>query len=149
MMGVFPARIALEKAQDAGMDLVEIAPQSKPPTCKIMDYGKWKFEAKKKEKESRKSQVKVITKEIQVRPSTGERDVDIKLQKAREFLNNGWKVKANLRFSGREIAHKELGFKLLKQIEEKLSDISIVETPATLERRTLFTILSPKPQKNN
>ena len=149
MLGVLSSREALQKARDVGMDLVEIAPHSNPPTCKVMDYGKWKFDAKKKEKQSRKSQIKVIVKEIQVRPRTGEGDIKIKLQKAREFLENGCKVKVNLRFTGREMAHKELGFKLLKSIEDRLADVSSVESPAVLERRTLCTILNPnlKPQK--
>ena len=147
MLGITSSREALAKAQEEGMDLVEIAPQSKPPTCKIMDYGKWKFESKKKEKQSRKSQVKIVVKEIQVRPRTGEGDINIKLQKAREFLKNGCKVKVNLRFTGREMAHKELGFKVLKDIEVKLADVASIEAPAILERRTLFTILNPKVQK--
>ena len=147
MLGIFSTPEAFQKAQEAGMDLVEIAPQSKPSTCKIMDYGKWKFEAKKKEKESRKNQIKIIVKEIQVRPRTSEGDINIKLQKAKQFLKNGWKVKVNLRFTGREMAHKELGFKLIKKIEERLSDISSVESSPTLERRTIFTILNPKIDK--
>ena len=135
---------ALNQARDRGLDLVEIHEKSEPPICKIMDYGKWKFETKKKEKQNKKNQVKILVKEIQLRPRTDEGDIKIKLQKAREFLNQGNKVKINLRFFGREMAHKELGFKLLKQIEERLSDLAYPEMPAKMERRTLFTILAPQ-----
>ena len=134
---------ALELAQNQGLDLVEISPNSKPPTCKIMDYGKWKFQTKKKQKQSRKNQAKIVIKEIQLRPRTNEGDINIKLQKAREFLSNGCKVKVNLRFVGREMAHKELGFKILKNIEKSLEDAACVEMPAQMERRSLFTILAP------
>ena len=134
---------ALELAQNQGLDLVEISPNSQPPTCKIMDYGKWKFQTKKKQKQSRKNQAKVVIKEIQLRPRTNEGDINIKLQKAREFLSNGCKVKVNLRFVGREMAHKELGFKILKNIEKSLEDAACVEMPAQMERRSLFTILAP------
>ena len=130
-------------AKDKGLDLVEIHNKSNPPICKIMDYGKWKFENKKKEKQNKKNQSKVLIKEIQMRPRTDEGDIKIKLTKAREFLAMGHKVKINLRFFGREMAHKELGFKLLKQVEERLSDTASPEMPAKMERRTLFTILAP------
>ena len=140
MTGVMSSSQALLLAQNSGLDLVEIAPNAKPPTCKIMDYGKWKFENKKKEKQARKNQTKVLLKEIQLRPRTDEGDIKIKLQKARDFLNQGHKVKMNLRFFGREMAHKELGFKLLKNIEKQLADIALVESPPEMERRTLSTI---------
>ena len=135
---------ALKQARNRGLDLVEIHDKSNPPVCKIMDYGKWKFETKKKEKQNKRNQTKILVKEIQMRPRTDEGDIKIKLEKAREFLAQGHKVKVNLRFFGREIAHKELGFKLLKQVEERLSDLASPETPAKMERRTLFTILAPQ-----
>lgn len=143
MVGIMSAIQALELAQNQGMDLVEISPNSQPPTCKVMDYGKWKFQNKKKQKQSRKNQAKIIIKEIQLRPRTNEGDINIKLQKAREFLSNGCKVKVNLRFVGREMAHKELGFKILKNIEKSLEDAACVEMPAQMERRSLFTIFAP------
>ena len=130
-------------AKNKGLDLVEIHDKSDPPVCKIMDYGKWKFENKKKEKQNKKNQSKVLVKEIQMRPRTDEGDIKIKLAKAREFLAMGHKVKINLRFFGREMAHKELGFKLLKKVEERLADSASPEMPAKMERRTLFTILAP------
>ena len=115
-----------------------------------MDYGKWKFDAKKKERQSKKNQSKVLIKEIQLRPRTGEGDINIKLEKARGFLAQGHKVKINLRFHGREMAHKELGFQILKDVEKRLSDVASIEMPAKMERRTLFTIFAPgvaKPSK--
>lgn len=155
MVGIMSSSQALELARDQGLDLVEISPNSQPPACKIMDYGKWKFQTKKKQKQSRKNQAKIVIKEIQLRPRTNEGDINIKLQKAREFLSNGCKVKVNLRFVGREMAHKELGFKILKNVEESLKDAACLEMPAKMERRSLFAIFAPlqpgskkKPPKN-
>ena len=142
-VGVMSSLDALNMAKNSGLDLVEISPSSKPPTCKIMDYGKWKFKAKKKDKQSRKNQIKVVIKEIQLRPRTDEGDLKIKLQKVREFIESGYKVKVNLRFFGREMAHKEQGFGILKNIEKRLEAYAKVEMPAKMERRTLFTILAP------
>lgn len=130
-------------AREKGLDLVEISPHSSPPICKVMDYGKWKFENKKKERQSKKKQSKILLKEIQLRPRTGEGDINIKLEKARGFLSQGHKVKVNLRFHGREMAHKELGLKILKDVEKRLSDVASIEMPAKMERRTLFTIFAP------
>lgn len=143
LIGLMSSFDALKEARAKGLDLVEIHEKSTPPVCKIMDYGKWKFETKKKEKQNKKNQNKVLIKEIQLRPRTDEGDIKIKLQKAREFLNQGHKVKINLRFFGREMAHKELGFDLLKQVEQRLSDLAGPEQPSKMERRTLFTILAP------
>ena len=134
---------AVNQAKDRGLDLVEIHAKSKPPVCKIMDYGKWKFETKKKEKQNRKKQNKILVKEIQLRPRTGAGDIKIKLNKAREFLNQGHKVKVNIRFFGREMAHKDLGFKLLQKVEKELASLATAEMPAKMERRALFTILAP------
>ena len=141
---------ALKTAREKGLDLVEIAPKSDPPICKIMDYGKWKFDNKKKERRSKKSQSKIIIKEIQLRPRTGKGDIKIKLEKARAFLSQGCKVKINLQFRGRELAHKDLGFKILKDVEKQLADTASIEMPAKMERRTLFTVFAPgvvKPSK--
>ena len=146
LVGLISSFEALNLARDKGLDLVEIHEKSDPPVCKIMDYGKWKFDTKKREKQNKKNQVKILIKEIQIRPRTDEGDIKIKLQKAKEFLNQGHKVKINLRFFGREMAHKELGFNLLKQLEERLSDLASPEMPAKMERRTLFTILAPHSQ---
>ena len=149
VIGLMSSLEALEKARAKGLDLVEISPKSVPPICKIMDYGKWKFDNKKKERQSRKNQTKVLIKEIQFRPRTGEGDISIKLDKARGFLAQGHKVKVNLRFHGREMAHKELGFKILKDVEKRLSDVASIEMPAKMERRTLFTIFAPGVAKSS
>lgn len=144
LIGVMSSFEALNHAKSRYLDLVEIHAGSKPPVCKVMNYGKWKFETKKKEKQNKKNQSKVLIKEIQFRPRTDTADVQIKLNKVREFLNQGHKVKINLRFFGREMAHKELGFKLLKSIEQKLADVAITEISAKMERRILFIILAPQ-----
>ena len=155
LIGLMSSYSALKEAQSRGLDLVEIHNKSDPPVCKIMDYGKWKFDNKKKEKQNKKKQNKILIKEIQIRTRTDEGDIKIKLQKAREFIKQGHKVKINLRFFGREMAHKELGFKLLTQLEQRLSDVAETEQTAKMERRTLFTIVAPlgsvskKPKKES
>ena len=143
MMGVYPVRDALELAQSKNLDLIEIAPNAKPPTCKIMDYGKWKYESKKKAQQAKKKQTIISVKEIQVRPRTDEHDLNVKLNHARRFLLDGDKVKVNLRFHGREMAHQEVGVKLINSITEKLDDLSVVEVPPKMEGRQLFAILAP------
>lgn len=148
MLGVMSPAQAISLAADEGMDLVEIAPKANPPTCKIMDYGKWKFKLSKKEKISRKNQVKIIIKEVQLRPRTDVHDLEIKMRKAREFLMDGCKVKIHLRYSGREIAHKELGLKMLDKVKEALLPISILETDnPQIEKRSAFLFFAPDPVK--
>lgn len=146
MLGVISTRDALFKAREAGLDLVEVAAEAKPPTCKIMDYGQWKYDAKKQAKENRKKQKTVSLREIQVRPRTGENDLNIKLAKAREFLEEGDKVKINLRFMGREMAHKDLGLKLILKMIKSLEDIAVVETPPKQEGRHMFAIVVEDPK---
>ena len=141
MRGVMTPREALLIAEDKGLDLIEIAPTAKPPTCKIMDYGKWKYENKKKQTASRKKQIIINTKEIQVRPRTDQHDLDTKLNRARKFLMDGDKVKINLRFQGREMAHQELGMKLLLKMAKILDDVSNIETPPKREGRQMFLLL--------
>ena len=143
MIGVMTASQALEAAQAKGLDLIEIAPQAKPPTCKIMDYGKWKYENKKKEKEAKKKQTVISIKEIQIRPRTEDHDLQTKLKNATKFLLDGDKVKVNLRFSGREMAHQELGLELLNKVTEMLSHIATVEAPPKKEGRQMFVLMSP------
>ena len=148
MLGVMPPGEALSMAADQGLDLVEIAPKANPPTCKIMDYGKWKFKLSKKEKLSRKNQIKIIVKEVQLRPRTDTHDLEIKMRKAKEFLLNGCKVKIHLRYSGREMAHKELGLKMLEQVKEVLLPFSVLETDTPqVERRSVFLFFAPDPVK--
>ena len=146
MMGVMPPDQAISMAANKGLDLVEIAPKARPPTCKIMDYGKWKFKLSKKEKISRKNQIKVIIKEIQLRPRTDVHDLEIKMRKAKEFLLDGCKVKIHLRYSGREMAHKELGLRMLDKVKERLLSVSVLETDTPqIERRSAFLFFAPDP----
>jgi translation initiation factor IF-3 len=147
MVGVMSPREALQIAESKGLDLIEIAPTAKPPTCKIMDYGKYKYEAKKKEKVAKKKQVTISIKEVQLRPRTDQHDLDVKLRHARRFLLDGDKVKFNMRFMGRELAHQELGFKLLKRVAEYLQDIAVVESPPKMEGKQLFALYAPDPAK--
>jgi translation initiation factor IF-3 len=143
MVGVMSVSEALRMAEDRQLDLIEIAPTAKPPTCKIIDYGKWKYESKKKEKNAKKNQTVITIKEIQVRPRTDQHDLEVKLRHARRFLLDGDKVKVNLRFQGREMAHQEQGFKLLEKISLGLIDIAIQESPPKREGRQMFVLLSP------
>lgn len=147
MLGVFPPPEALRMAEERGLDLIEIAPTAKPPTCKIMDYGKYKYEQKKKEHEARKNQTVITIKEVQLRPRTDKHDLDVKLNHARRFLLEGDKVKVNLRFYGREMAHQELGVQLLQKVTAALNDIAMVETPPKMEGRQLFALYAPDPMK--
>lgn len=148
MLGVMSSDQAVSLAADKGLDLVEIAPKANPPTCKVMDYGKWKFKLSKKEKISRKNQIKIIIKEIQLRPRTDVHDLEIKMRKAKEFLEAGCKVKIHLRYSGREMAHKELGLKMLDRVKEKLLPFSVLETDTPqVEKRSVFLFFAPDPVK--
>jgi len=146
-VGVMTSRDALEMAEDRGLDLIEIAPNAKPPTCKIMDFGKWKYENQKKSKESKKRQTIVVIKEVQFRPRTEDHDLNVKLRNARKFLLDGNKVKANLRFSGREMAHQDQGLKLLQKVIKLLDNIAVVETNPKREGRQMFVLFNPDPAK--
>lgn len=148
MLGVMDVKEGVDLAYQKGMDLVEIAEKAVPPTCKIMDYGKWKFNAKKKEKSARKKQTKIVIKEIQLRPRTDQYDFDIKIKKAREFLLNGYKVKLHLRFFGRELAHRDIGLDVIDRVVERLKDLSLEDVERSkLERRSVFALFSPDPFK--
>ena len=148
LMGVMAPDQAISMAETKGLDLVEIAPRANPPTCKIMDYGKWKFKLSKKEKISRKNQVKIVIKEIQLRPRTDVHDLQIKMRKAKEFLMDGCKVKVHLRYSGREMAHKELGLQMLDKVKEMLLSYSVLEKDnPQIEKRSAFLFFSPDPVK--
>ena len=147
MLGLMSSDQAFQQAQDRGLDLIEIAPNAKPPTCKIMDYGKWKYENKKKQTAAKKKQTVISIKEIQVRPRTEQHDLNTKLKHARKFLIDGDKVKINLRFMGREMAHQEIGFNLLEKLTKELDDISNQETAPKKEGRHLFVLLTPDPGK--
>ena len=141
--GVVNIDEARELAEDAGLDLVEISPNSRPPVVKILDYGKYKFQAQKKASEARKKQKTVEVKEIKMRPSIDTHDYDVKLRAARRFLDEGDKVKMTLRFRGREMAHQELGLKLLFRVRADLDEMAKVEAEPKLEGRQMIMILAP------
>ncbi len=147
MVGVMTVPEALRIAEDRGLDLLEIAPNAQPPTCKIMDYGKYKYEEKKKAAASRKNQVIVTIKEIQMRPRTDQHDFETKMNPARRFLLDGDKVKVNLRFMGREMAHQEMGLAVVNKAIEFVKDLAIVESPPKTEGRNMFAMLAPDPTK--
>lgn len=143
-LGIFPIAEALEKAEDKNLDLVLVAPQANPAVCKIMNYGKYKFEQAKKEKESRKNQKAVEVKEIRVSSNIGEHDFNFKSKNARSFLESGNKVKFTLRFRGRELNNVKAGENILNKFAESLEDIATVEKKPFLEGKTMFVILTKK-----
>jgi translation initiation factor IF-3 len=145
-VGIVPTQQALQMAREKGLDLMEVAAGANPPVCKICDYGKFKYEKKKKEAQARKNQVVVKVKEVQLRPNTDEHDLDYKIKNSHEFLSEGDKVKFTILFRGREIAHTEPGFRMCKEVIEKLSDVGIVEMHPKLEGKKLMMILGPNPQ---
>ena len=134
---------ALTIAQEQGTDLVEVAPQANPPVCRLMDYGKFLYEAQKRERDARKTQTKVEIKEIRLRPKTGEHDINYKLRDARRFLERGAKVKVRLRFRGREVTHPQVARDLMDRVAEELSDVAIVEKKPSMEGMTMLMILGP------
>ncbi len=143
-IGVVPLEEAQRLAEEAELDLVEIAPEAKPPVCRIMDYGKYRFELGKKLREARKKQKQVHVKEIKFRPGTDEGDYQVKLRNLRRFLEAGEKAKVTLRFRGREMAHQELGLQLLERVEQDLADLGVVEQRPKLEGRQMVMVIAPK-----
>lgn len=142
-VGVVPIQDAQQMAHEAELDLVEVAPNAKPPVCRVMDIGKFIYERSKKEREARRSQTKIEVKEIRLRPKTDEYHRDIKVRNARRWLTNGMKVKVRIRFRGREITYPEIALEDLKQVAEDLSDLAIVEQRPALEGRTMLMVLAP------
>jgi translation initiation factor IF-3 len=142
--GVVDIRAALEAATTAGLDLVEIAPNSTPPVCKILDFGKYKYQEQKKAAEARKKQKVVEVKEIKFRPMIDDHDYDVKMRAMRRFFEEGDKVKVTLRFRGREMAHQELGFKLLDRVKGDTSQLAKVEQDAKFEGRQMVMVLAPR-----
>lgn len=142
-LGLMSAKEAQEKAYEQNMDLVKIAPTAKPPVCKIMDYGKYKFELSKKEKENRKNQKVVNIKEVQLSPSIDTNDFNTKCNHAIKFLKKGDKVKVMVRFRGRELSHSQIGFTLLEKFAEQAKEAGTVEKPAKLEGRNMTMFLAP------
>ena len=143
-IGVVPIERAKQTAAEASLDLVEISPNVSPPVCKIMDHGRFKFEANKKQHAGRKKQKTAQLKEIKFRPGTEEGDYKVKLKNLVKFLENGDKTKITLRFRGREMAHRELGAKLLKRVENDLSELATVEQFPKLEGRQMIMVMSPR-----
>ncbi|WP_376957331.1 translation initiation factor IF-3 [Azospirillum sp. A26] len=144
MIGVVSLRDALLAAEDAGLDLVEIAPQAEPPVCKILDYGRFKYEAQKKANEARKKQKIIEVKEIKLRPNIDDNDYDVKMRSARRFLEEGDKVKVTLRFRGREMAHQDLGMNVLVRVRDELEALAKVEQMPKLEGRQMVMVLAPR-----
>jgi len=143
-LGVFPTQEALKMAEEKDQDLVEVAPNSNPPVCRIMDYGKFKYQQSKRAHEAKKKQKIIHVKEVKLRPNTDQHDYDFKLKNAFRFLESGDKVKVLVFFRGREIVHRENGQKLLVRVTKTLEDIAVVEQEAKQEGRTLCMIFAPK-----
>lgn len=143
-LGIMPTKEALRLSGEKNLDLVVISPSAKPPVCRIMDFGKYKFEQSKREKEARKNQKTVTMKEVKVRPNIEDHDFEVKLKNARRFLENGDKVKATVMFRGREITHPELGQKLLLRMAKDVEDLGNVERVPKVEGRNMIMILTPK-----
>ncbi|MDH4072749.1 MAG: translation initiation factor IF-3 [Gammaproteobacteria bacterium] len=142
--GVMSVREALEIAREEGLDLVEVSPTADPPVCRIMDFGKFLFEQNKKTQSAKRKQKQVQVKEIKFRPGTDEGDYKIKVRKLSEFLQDGDKTKVTLRFRGREMAHKELGAKLLERVRNDLDELGVVEQMPQLEGRQMVMVLAPR-----
>jgi len=145
-LGILPIEQALARAQDLGMDLVEISPMAKPPVCKIMDYGKFKYTEKKKQNEAKKKQVVVQLKEVKLRPRTEEHDYNVKIGKIREFLGEANKARVTVMFRGREITHRELGQKVLQRVIDDMKEMAVIESAPRMEGRQMFMILAPNPK---
>lgn len=143
-MGILATDEALRKAAEFGMDLVEIQPNAEPPVCKILDYGKYKFQAQKRASEARKKQKVIEVKEIKLRPNIDSHDYDVKMRAVRKFLDGGDKVKVTLRFRGREMAHIELGAKLLERVRGDVDEFAKVEAMPKMEGRQMIMVLGPK-----
>ncbi|MBP2301598.1 translation initiation factor IF-3 [Azospirillum picis] len=137
-------RDALLAAEDAGLDLVEVAPQAEPPVCKILDYGRFKYEAQKKANEARKKQKIIEVKEIKLRPNIDDNDYEVKMRSARRFLEEGDKVKVTMRFRGREMAHQDLGMNVLVRVRDELDELAKVEQMPKLEGRQMVMVLAPR-----
>ncbi|EEE37005.1 translation initiation factor IF-3 [Rhodobacteraceae bacterium KLH11] len=137
----------MQMAADVGLDLVEISPNANPPVCKIMDFGKFKYEQQKRESEARKKQKIIEVKEVKFRPNTDTHDYDVKMRNVFKFLENGDKVKVTLRFRGREMAHQNLGRELLERVAEDVKDLGKIENMPKMEGRQMIMMIGPLPQK--
>jgi len=143
-LGVMPIQQALETARQRELDLVEVAPEATPPVCRIMDFGKFKYMQARRQKEARKKQTVIVVKEVKMGPKTERHDFEFKLKHVRRFIEEGNKAKVTVRFKGREMAHTELGWKMLNKMTEAVADVATVENHPRMEGRMLSMILSPK-----
>ena len=146
-LGIMSSREALQLAEEAGVDLVKIAPTAKPPVCKIVDYGKFRYEQARKEKEARKNQHIVDIKEIRLSLNIDTHDFNTKLGHAKRFISEGDKVKVSIRFRGREMGHPELGYEIMRKFADSCAEFANIEKPAKLEGRNMLMFLAPKPKK--
>ncbi len=143
-LGIYPIREALQVAEEKGLDLVEVAPNARPPVCRLLNYSKFMYERARKEREARRAQRRVDIKEIQVRPKTAEHDLRVKLERGRRFLNEGHKLRVRVRFRGREITHRDLALELLARIAQEFEEEAVVEQQPAMEGRAMLMILAPK-----
>lgn len=143
MVGIVPLREALARAHEVGLDLVEVAPQATPPVCKILDYGKFKYEQQKKAAAARKKQKQVELKEIKMRPNIDENDYQVKMRKVREFLEEGDRVKITMRFRGREVTHPEIAMQVMNRVRAETAELAKVEQAPRLEGRQMVMVLAP------
>ena len=146
-LGIMPTRQALELAEDRQLDLVKIAPNAKPPVCKLMDYGKFRFEQSKKEREIRKNQRVITVKEVRLSATIEEHDIDVKYKSAVKFLQDGDKVKVTIRFRGRQITHSEIGREVMDLFAEKIKEFGIIERRPLIEGRNMTMIIAPRDDK--
>ncbi len=146
-LGVLPISQALEQATQRGLDLVEVAPEANPPVCRIMDFGKYKYLQARRQKEARKKQTIIQVKEVKMGPKTDAHDFDFKAKHVRRFLEDGNKAKVTVRFRGREMAHTELGWKILNRMAQTVSDVAVIEHSPKMEGRMLTMLLSPKTRR--
>jgi len=144
MVGVIGLRDAIDRAMDVGLDLVEVSPNADPPVCKVLDYGKYKYDAQKRAAEARKKQKTIDIKEIKMRPSIDNHDYDVKMRNIVKFLGEGDKVKVTLRFRGREMAHQDLGMRVLDRVKEQLDELGKVEQFPKMEGRQMTMVLAPR-----
>jgi translation initiation factor IF-3 len=145
MLGILPTHEALKRAQERGLDLVEVNPKAEPPVCKILDYGKFKYDEKKKARETRIKTAAFDVKEIKLRPKTDDHDLDFKTRAAQAFLEAGHKVKFTVRFRGREITHPQVAHQQLDRIMQKLDELATIEVRPTMEQRTMMLLIAPRP----
>lgn len=143
-LGILSIRDAIAAAAEVGLDLVEVAPGASPPVCKILDFGKFKYVEQKKKNEARKKQKTIEVKEIKMRPNIDDHDYDVKVRNMRRFLEDGDKVKVTIRFRGREVAHQDLGMKVLDRVREELDELAKVEQTAKLEGRQMVMVIAPR-----